>query len=242
MSHPNVSPLALVAPSARFDESVKIRDHVLIEPDVYLDSGVNLEEGVSIGASTVVGSNTSIYRYSAIGRGVVIGPDVYIDSEVLIMDDAQICPNPINLTHSSDARRLMDGVSIGPGVLLHDEVELGYHAIVPTQRTIAHLGHLGAKNRVVTIYGDDEGPLISVGCQIGVTLRTLEQRVATAAATLTDSANTYKPFLTAFSEIGQAVQQAYEKEAPLVQEIKAVRAELNLNTSPTDMLAAQCED
>ncbi len=229
MSNSTIHPSAHIAPTAVYNpETVKIGEGARVHTGAFLHDNVFLDRNVEIGERTEIGSNCSIRRGSVIGHDVLMGPGVIMAPEALIMENAQICINAV-VKHSSNARQFLNGVSIGPNVLLHDEVELGFSAIVPSQRTIAHLGHLGSKNRVVTIYGSDDGPRYSIGCQIGIDFSTVKERVANGTATQIGSANTYTPFLGAFAEIGSAVQAAYEKETWLVEEIKATRAELGMS-------------
>jgi len=196
-----------------------------IGPESVIERKADIARNVTIGGNSRVGEWSFIGESTYVGNGVKIGPRTKIFSYGLLLDGAQICPNPVR-THSTDARTLYDRASVGPGVLLHDEVELGYGAIIPTQRTIASLGNFGVKNRVVTIYGSDIGPRISIGCQIGVSFETIVDRISDRSDTEEASASTYEPFKDIFSSIGLVVQTAYDKETGLVEEIKAMREDL----------------
>lgn len=205
----------------------KIGSGVLIKKGATIDHGTRIGNYVKIGAFATIGVDSSIGHGSIIERGVLIGSKVAIGELALLMENAQVCPNSVH-TNSSDARTLQRHVSVGPNVLLHDEVELGPYAIIPSQRTIAHIGSLGSKNRVVTIYGSDEGPRYSIGCQIGESLDVIKDHINKHLHTSDDSAATYRPFIGIFDEIGTAVQTAYDKAAPLVAEIKDMRLEAGM--------------
>jgi acetyltransferase-like isoleucine patch superfamily enzyme len=209
-----ISKLANVDPT-----SLCVGERSIIEEAAFVGIDVTLGEDV------IIRQGSQVCFESFIGDRVLVGPRVRIGHRALIMDDAQICPGDVT-KHSTDARKIGAFATIGPGVLLHDEVELGENAIVPTQRTIVSLGNFGAKNRVVTIYGSDTGPLYSVGCQMGIQYSALVGRVGNATVTTEESASTYSPFLHVFNEIGRVVQQAYDAEANLVAELKATRETL----------------
>lgn len=115
------------------------------------------------------------------------------------------------------------GVAVGPRVLLPDEVELGNDAMVPTQGTIVAIGHFGSKGRIVTIYGSDEGPRFSIGCQAGKTFREIKHNVTHNTHTTRASANSYRRFLPVFSKIGRVVQKAYDREGGLIEELRSQR-------------------
>lgn len=77
----------------------------------------------------------------------------------------------------------------------------------------------------MTIYGSDYEPRYSVGCQVGITIDNLKDRVRDNANTVSSSADTYAPFLGTFEEIGIILQREYDREIGLVEEIKAMRRE-----------------
>lgn len=197
-----------------------------------LDTSITIGDDVMVGQGVKIGAHSDIQDGSVLCDEVTVGPHVTIFPSVLIMAGASICPDEVT-QHSTNARELYNGVSIGPGVFLHNEVALDSGAIVPTQRTIIHIGNLGSKNRVITIYGAEEGPLFSVGCQIGVPHGVLKSNVATSAHTSHESAQTYAPYLNTFQELGSVVQRAYDGEKALIDEIIAMRQELGLE-SPLD--------
>ena len=215
----SIHPTVIICPGAVVDPTARVRQ------DVYIGYGANVGEyaciydGTTVSDRAEVGAYTTVREDSLIERDVIIGSDVKLGKEALIMADAKICLDTVT-TKSSNARELLGGVSIGPGVILHNEVELGFHAIVPSQRAIAHVGGFGKKNRVVTVYGSDNGPRYSVGCQLGIDWPTFQRRVVGSEATQSSSAETYLPFFGAFTAMGAAVQKAYEKETVLVDEIK----------------------
>jgi acyl-[acyl carrier protein]--UDP-N-acetylglucosamine O-acyltransferase len=192
---------------------------------VVVGEHASIRQGVVLGHRTQVGARTSIYAGSYIGAGVNIGPDVRIGLSAIILEDAQICTNAVK-SASRNARTLQDRVSIGRGVRLHDEVELGPDAIVPNQRTIAFLGNLGRKGRVVTIYGSDTGPLYSVGCQLGITHYDFDRSVQESQNTTSESAQAYMPYLDILNQIGVVVQSAYDNSRPAIEELRALRAAL----------------
>lgn len=200
-----------------------------IENGVIVQPGANICDSATIKSGSHIGRGTQIGEQTYIDGGVTIGPRVIISRFVLVMERARICPNNV-LSVSSDGRSIGANSSIGPGVLLHDEVEIGAYAIIPTQRTIAHLGNLGSKNRVVTVYGSDYGPRYSIGCQIGIDFDDFICRVAKSTSTVTESSSTYVPYLNVFNDLGSVVQTAYEQESGLVDEIREMRDELQLPT------------
>lgn len=206
----HISPLAFIDPTAT------------LAPDVRVGAAAHISADVHISAGTAIGELAWVGEYSVIGTGVTIGPKVRIGCGALILDRAKICPNNV-LSVSSDGRTLLDNVTIGHSVLLHDEVELGAGAIIPNQRTIAMIGNFGSKNRVVTIYGSDAGPCYSIGCQIGVHLSVFKSNVASSYMTSSESAATYAPYLDTFQQIGCVVQAAYDTAASQVADLKARR-------------------
>lgn len=209
----------LIASSAYVDVTARL------SPDVVVGEQASIRQGVTLGYGTHVGARTCIGRDSSIGAGVEIGPDVRIGESVLVMEGALICPNEVE-SNSTDARTLQDKVVIGRGVLLHDEVELGNGAIVPNQRTIACLGHLGGKGRMLTVYGSDTGPRYSVGCRLGINYDALVQSVEENISTTPESAQTYVPYLGILDQIGTVVQAAYNSSGAAVAELKSLRAAL----------------
>ncbi len=202
---------------------LRIADTAEVGSHCIIGRGVDVAHGVQVGDDVLIGPDTHIGPRSIIGDKVRIGPDVGIEADVFIMHEAQVCPNPV-YSKSTNARTIQAGSTIGPRVLLHDEVELGPQAIIPSQRTIASIGNLGSKNRVVTIYGAMDGPLYSVGCQIGITFAVLRERVFDSTATSPESAATYAPYLGVFSDVGRVVQDAYDSEESLIEEILGMRA------------------
>lgn len=210
----------------------------IVDPESTIGYRFKINPGSSVGRGAVIGNDvtlgnnshvlygTKVGESSFIGDGVIIGPNVKILQQCLIMDGAQVCPNDVS-SGSSNARELRDGVSVGPGVFLHDEVELGVGAIVPTQRTIQSIGNFGSKNRVLTIHGSDHGPRISIGCQVSISLHRARSRINTSYGEAeAGSADTYAPYLSVFESIGRQVQKAYYAEEDLVREIKAKRLAL----------------
>lgn len=208
-----------IGDGAYIEDHVTVGDYVAIGPEVQIFDHTTIGDDVRIGKGTLIGGRTYIGTKAVIGAGTNVGRGA------LILEGAKVCPDAV-LSGSSDARTLQMNVSIGPGVFLHNEVELGGGAVVPTQRTIASLGNLGAKNRVITIYGSDAGPLVSLGCQIGETLDVIRARVGAQTNSSAASAATYQPYLPIIEQIGLVVQRAYEIEAGLVGEIQVMRKEL----------------
>lgn len=239
VKNPNINPTARVHPHADLEETARVGHASVIDADVELEhfvrigrytqihTGAKIREGVLVGDESRVGSYSTITGPSYIGNNVTVGPEVTIDSGAVIFNGAQVCPNKVKSV-SSDGRSLAGSVTVGPHVLLHDEVELGFRAIVPTQRTIASLGNLGSKNRVITIYGSDAGPRYSIGCQIGEPFSSIKSNVEKAKHTSPGSAGTYAPYLSVMNEIGTIVQNAYDAESKLVSELLAERDLLGL--------------
>ncbi len=199
--------------------------HIGVGTQVY--EGAIVCADVTIGASCYIGGSSTICGGSWIGNSVHVGPNVLIGDYALIQGFARICPDRVS-SGSSDARRLLAGATIGEGVLLHNEVELGLHATIPSQRTIASLGNFGTKNRVVTIYGSNEGPRFSIGCQVGVTWETIRSNIRLSEHTQPESAATYEPFLPVFKQVAAVVQKAYDRESNHVAELQAMRQALGM--------------
>ncbi len=103
-----------------------------IGPRTRVGDSAQLGQWVVLGSDTSVGEHTGIGARSRIGDFVLIGPNVHIESAAIILRGARICPNDVHSV-SSDGRSLNSQVTVGPNVLLHDEVELGSGAIIPTQ-------------------------------------------------------------------------------------------------------------
>lgn len=212
-NHPNVSPFA------------EVNWPNLLSTTTSVGNGSKIFGLVATEEGVVIGRSTQIAGPAFIGEGVRIGPKVRIDEGAMILEGARICPDDVS-SRSSDARTLGPNVSVGPCVSLHNEAELGPRAIVPTQRTVACIGNFGTKNRVVTVYGSLDGPRYSIGCQIGVSLHEIEDNVNDSTNTSAQSAATYLPYLPVFRSIGSNVQQAFDREQPLVDEMIARRTEL----------------
>jgi len=225
-----VDPYAHVSDSVHLGQGVIIRAGTQVSPGVQIGRDVKLGHAVNIAKGCHIGRGTSIESNSELEENVFVGPNVTIWGGALLMEGARICPNKVRSV-SRNGRELGNDVSVGPGVVLPDEVELGANAIVPSQRTVAHIGALGAKNRVITIYGTDNGPLVSVGCQIGITTDRLRSRVAGHVNSTEDSAMTYAPYLDILDQIGLVVQGAYDRESALIGEIKDQRSELGLTVA-----------
>lgn len=210
----------------------RIAPSASIEHPFSIGRNSSIASGVTVGSGGSIGNSCRIHREAVIAQGcdirngVIIGARVRIGRNVLLLNGAKVCPNDVR-SRSSDARKLLDFVTIGKSVLLHDEVEIGEGAVIPTQRTIACIGNLGSKNRIVTIYGSDLGPRYSVGCQIGVDYDQLSGNVGAHSYTTAQSADTYAPFLPVFQEVGLIVQRAYDGESALVAEMLAMRNDWN---------------
>lgn len=205
-----VHPTALIDPTARLGQEARIGDEVTIK------------EG------SVVGACSTIDSAAYIGKVVTIGSNVAVHTQAMVLDGAKICKDSVEV-HSTNARQIGMMASIGEDVVLHGEVELGVGAIVPSQRTITHLGHLGSKNRVVTIYGSEVGPRYSVGCQVGVSLDKIAERVNVASNTARESADSYIPYLPIFDSLGQVVQKAYDQERATIDAMMQMRIDLGLD-------------
>lgn len=204
-----------------------------INPTAQFGNGVEIARDVSIGPDVRIGKNVKVKSSALIGFGSVIcdratiGPSVIIRSGCLILQDAKVCPGKVR-SSSTDGRKIMSDSTIGEGVKLHDEVELDENAIVPNQNTITHLGYFGSKNRVVTIYGSDEGPRYSIGCQIGRTFNQIRANIDDNTHTTRSSADTYVPYLDVFNSIGAQVQNAYDDSRSQIDELMAMRIEYDL--------------
>jgi carbonic anhydrase/acetyltransferase-like protein (isoleucine patch superfamily) len=195
-----------------------------VHPDAMV-SGALIRDYAHISSEANIGEDTSIGLHTFIGANVLIGPRVMIEGKCLIKEDAIICPNDV-VSKSSNARQIDSGTIVGPGVYLHDEVELASEAIIPTQGTIVSIGVFGTKHRVVTIYGNDEYPRYSIGCQKGVDFRTFKDRVKDNLQTTPESASTYRPFVESCRQLGYVVQKAYHRETKLIEELRAEHEEL----------------
>lgn len=203
-------------------ESAYIGEEFAHGRGIYIGERADIGDFGYLGTNSTVGDGTRIEADFWIGPNVTIGPNVIIGAKALILNGAKICPNPVKSV-SSDGRELGSWITVGKKVLLHDEVELGDCAMVPTQRTIATIGNLGAKNRVVTIYGSQDGPLFCVGCCIGFSY---DEIVKDINKDTSKSAATYRPYLDVFNQIGKIVQTAFDKEAKLVDELLTQHLEL----------------
>jgi carbonic anhydrase/acetyltransferase-like protein (isoleucine patch superfamily) len=211
-------------------ELLNVDSTALFGEGVHIGSNVFIEENVMVGNYSSIGDSTIIKHDSVIDSDVQIGSRVRIGIGCLVLDGASVCVGDVR-SGSSDARLIEEYSSIGPGVRLHDEVEIGNMAIIPTQRTIANVGYFGFKNRVVTIYGSLEGPKFSIGCQIGVDFKRIRSQISGSIYTEPESANTYLPYLGVFNSVGRTVQNEFEKEIKLVEEIQSIRAEFQLDKS-----------
>jgi UDP-3-O-[3-hydroxymyristoyl] glucosamine N-acyltransferase len=217
--------LAAVDRYARIGKNTIVEDAVRIGEACVIGAGTKIGWEARIGRHVKIADEVVIGRQSYIGDNSKIGKGVPVGNAALILPFAEIAPDFIH-SQSSNAREIGHYFTLGEGVVLHGEVEIGNNAIVPTQRTIAFLGAFGSKNRTVTIYGSDQGPLFSIGCQVGKTLPSIKENVVQHANTTSESASTYEPFLPVFDQIGTIVQAAYEKEGAYVAELKAMRQEL----------------
>lgn len=220
----SISPDAYISPHATVHPSAVINPYVSISAGTHISRYVELRDLATIGGGVSIAERTGIGAHSIVEGGVQIGRSVSIANSALILAGAVICPNKVRSV-SSNGRELREEVTVGPNVLLHDEVELGSGAIIPTQKTIAMIGSFGKKRRVVTIYGSDEGPRYSIGCMMGRPFDKVKEHVMGSTNTTEASANAYLPFLDIFNEIGGTVQRAYDAETGLVEELKLQRAE-----------------
>jgi UDP-3-O-[3-hydroxymyristoyl] glucosamine N-acyltransferase len=214
--------------SSYISPTAKVAESAIVRPNVCIEDGARVSDGVVLGDGTYIAERAEVGRCTHTEAGVIIGAGACIREGGLILAGAQVCPNPVEHPASTDARKLLERATIGQGVLLHDEVELSWDAIIPTQETIVMLGNLGFKRRVVTIYASDYGPRYSIGCQMGVSLATIKKRVGHNSATTAKSAGTYAPYLGIFGDIGNVVQKAYDRETRLVDELKDQRRTLGI--------------
>ena len=127
-----------------------------------------------------------------------------------------------NHTH---LRTIKDNVTIGPGIVLPSEVQLGSYAIIPTLDSIAQIGRFGESRRMVTVYGSEDGPLYGVGCQFGIDGQEFRGRILDNRGTSEESAADYGNHFGEIESLGTKVQQAYEREGNLVNELLDQRAQ-----------------
>jgi serine acetyltransferase len=214
--------------------SLEIHKYKQIGYFSYISKSASVDHETAMGMGQVrvfddsqIDHDVTIGDFSLVGSGVRIGPGVKIGSSVLILDDVQVCPNDVML-RSTDARHIGNSSIIGPGVVLDDEVELGSGAIVPTDATLKTIGKFGEKRRTITIYGSQSGPKISLGCNIGSTLKELLPHFASPNDHHSNntSAETYRPFIDIFQDISRIVQKAFDKENALVDELISAHSEL----------------
>lgn len=185
------------------------------------------ESTLRIDPTATISRHATIAAPGVIEANVLVGPNVYIEAGVLLMAGSTVCRNEVMKT-SSNGRQLENNVSVGPGVRLHDEVEIGAGAVIPSQDCIAHIGSFGTKNRVITVYGSELGPRFSLGCHIGVDYEYMSWQIKAANHSSSDSAASYRPYLGVFASIGGTVQQAYGHEKKLIREIEKRRRDCGL--------------
>lgn len=211
-------------------EKPHISDGARIGSGVVIGKRAIISYGVSIGRNSVIREGVQLNNGVTIGENVTVGPRVKIGRGSLIKSDAKICPNDVRSV-STHGRILRQNVIVGPGVLLHDDIELGDDAIVPSQETVMSLGVFGRKNRVITTYGSDEGPMFSVGCMLGVDFDTFYAHVNGSIRTTQEGASKYKPFMDFFEFSGQVVQRMYEAETAAIDQLRAEHASMPIHTS-----------
>lgn len=195
-----------------------------IAGDAVIGNGSLVLANVKIGYGTIIDSKALILP------NVTIGPRVRIGRAALLMTGARVCPDDV-ADKSSNARELGHGVTIGENVVLDNAVEIGDGAIIPAQNTIATIGKFGDKQRTVTIYGSDDGPRFSIGCNIGVDLGLIKEHVAGATYTSVSSASAYDPYIGVFESIGKVVQEAYRDNHTLIDEIRQFRLDVGLDST-----------
>lgn len=208
-----------IAPDAGFDLINKIGAVRSIGDLSFFGAGVVLGDGVMIGGDVTVGA------YSVLERNVRISDGFNIQYAAYFSDGSSVDPKDPSYKGHSYMREIQDGVIVGPKVALPSDVQLGTNAVIPTQDSIVQVGRYGESQRMVTIYGSDGGPLYSVACQSGIDMPKLRTRIIGNEGTSPESAAGYRPHIPLFEELGVVVQQVFEREANLVEELIEKRDE-----------------
>ena len=175
--------------------------------------GVMYGRNVRIGASAEIGVNTTIRSEARIGQGASIGGFGFIGRGVTI-------PGLVRRRHTYHDE-IRDNAVIGHGVTLPAEYQLGNDAVIPNSNCITSVGRLGSTQRMVTVYGSDEGPLYGVGCQFGIAEDVFHARVTSSTETHSDSAADYARYWSVLTAAGLMVQRAYELAHTQVEDLRA---------------------
>jgi len=205
--------------TARFDETCTL--------DVVSGIGANAEigEDVVVKAGVFLGNNVNVVGRTILEKGVKITDGFSINPGAYFAEGARVAPRKTKATRHSYMRIALDSVIIGPNVVLPTEVQLGKKAVIPTTDSIAEIGRYGTSRRMVTAYGSAKEPLYSVGCQYGIGIARFKDRVAKNTGTEPKSAADYAKHMPEIEALGITVQAAYEREANLIDELRAQRKE-----------------
>lgn len=207
-----------------------------IDRDVRIDDEVRIGHVRKIGKNSIIGFATAIEDDVVLGDHVEVGPNSVIRKGTYLSDDFSIpygraffdhnsgVEPSIHLTRHTFLRTVHENISVGAGVILPSEVQLGEGAVIPVQNSIQQIGRFGDSQRMVTAYGSPEGPLYSVGCQYGISINTFRMRAKTNTETSAASAGDYLNNMSYIEEAGQFAQKAYEQNSNAVSDLLAHRS------------------
>lgn len=132
MIHPtaDVSDLATIGRGTHIWHQCQVREHANIGENCILGKGVYVDFGVSIGDNVKIQNGAFIYHGTVIESGVFVGPAVVFTNDKLprainadgtLKDDTDWQVGPIRICY---------GASIGAGVVVLPDVEIGRFALV----------------------------------------------------------------------------------------------------------------
>ncbi|CAN5462427.1 hypothetical protein BH10PAT3_BH10PAT3_6210 [soil metagenome] len=208
-----------ISDSAQFDTPVKIHLVKKVGGGTVIHAGTTLEAGVKLGDEVTIGRSSYLSRCVRIGSVAFIGERNFFAPRSGLRHDYSYRSHVY-------MRQTRDDVTVGPGVILPSEAQIGSSAIIPTRGCIQQIGRFGTSQRMVTIYGGMEGPLYSVGCQFGIDGATFIDRVTNVTDTKPESAQDYAKHMSAIQALGVQVQRVYEREDNLVEELAQQQMEL----------------
>lgn len=212
-----------ISPSAKFDPNCSLD---LIKN---IGAGTTIGAGVRLGREVSLGRDVKIWGQTILGRGVKITNNFSLGIKSYIANGASVDQRRSRVQKHEYLRITEGNITIGQGVALPDEVQLGSNAIIPTNDTIGQIGRFGTTKRMLTAYGSDDEPLVSVGCQYGITIADLKGRVSNHTGTSEASAADYARHMPEIEALGLQVQAAYEREGNLIEELVAQRDEAFAN-------------
>ncbi|RTK94695.1 hypothetical protein EKI60_02195 [Candidatus Saccharibacteria bacterium] len=187
-------------------------DPAHIDPTAHFDQSAAIGNVLHVGGDVVVGPNARVYRGAYLGDGVVIEDSADVFWGAVLLDGVRLGKHA----------NVHEKTIVGPGVIVPEDTELGWDMVIPSNDTFSALGNMGLRQRTMAIYGSDTGPLLSLSGAMFTnrTLADLVENLDTKFDTTDESVALYRPRLSEVEEVGQKVQEAYDRNRDLVEELR----------------------